>query len=234
MNHEQFLRDFEEFKRQSAIDGRFNPLVEEQNAILNDDADQTIHVSFDYWVHTAWAARKVAELKPYCHADFASYVYFAGIVSAFVPRFWFFDVRPVTLPLAGMNTAHADLTNLKDNASNTYESVSCLHVMEHVGLGRYGDKLDASGDRKAASELSRILAPGGRLLMVLPMNEKPRVHFNAHRFYSMAQVDEMFSGLRRIETDILHGGAVSHNTWPLNDDYTACMVFEKPAKAVSA
>src|SRR2546430_12288402 len=40
-------------------------------------------------------------------------------------------------------------------------SVSCLHVAEHIGLGRYGDAIDPLGTRKAIGELARVLAVDG-------------------------------------------------------------------------
>jgi predicted SAM-dependent methyltransferase len=74
------------------------------------------------------------------------------------------------------------------------KSLSCLHVAEHVGLGRYGDSLDPAGTRKAAAELQRVLAPGGMLLFSLPVG-RPRVCFNGHRVHSPAAIPEMFPEL---------------------------------------
>jgi SAM-dependent methyltransferase len=226
MTQQEYLQQFETFRQQSENDGRFTPRVEDQNAILSDDGDQTIHISWDYWIHTAWAARKLAESKPECHLDFGSYVYFAGLCSAFIPNFKFYDVRPINFPLPGLHCGSADLTALPF-ADNSHESLSCLHVLEHIGLGRYGDKLDASGDRKAAAELSRVIAPGGRLLIVLPMNEKPRVHFNAHRFYSFPQVNELFRGLALIDNLWLFNDRADNRLLPKDVNYTGCLVFTK-------
>ena len=92
---------------------------------------------------------------------------------------------------------------------NSVESLSCMHVMEHVGLGRYGDTVDARGDLRAAGELSRVLKKGGQLLMVLPMNEIPRVVFNAHRLYSYKQVLEMFPSLTVREFSLVPPGNVA-------------------------
>jgi hypothetical protein len=36
-----------------------------------------------------------------------------------------------------------------------------MHVVEHIGLGRYGEPMDEQGDLKAIEELKRVLAPGG-------------------------------------------------------------------------
>jgi hypothetical protein len=70
-----------------------------------------------------------------------------------------------------------------------------MHVLEHVGLGRYGDPVDYDGDLRAAAELMRVLAPGGRLLMVVPLGGVARIQFNAHRIYTHAQIVGMFDEL---------------------------------------
>ena len=70
-----------------------------------------------------------------------------------------------------------------------------MHVVEHVGLGRYGDPLDPDGDLKAMRELARVLAPGGQLLFVVPIG-RPRIQYNAHRIYAYRQVLDGFPGLR--------------------------------------
>ena len=69
-----------------------------------------------------------------------------------------------------------------------------MHVVEHVGLGRYGDPLDPDGDLKAMAELQRVLAAGGSLLFVVPVG-KPKIMFNAHRIYSYEQILSYFNEL---------------------------------------
>lgn len=160
--------------------------------------DRTVKTGFDrhYIYHTAWAARKVAAIKPDFHIDISSLLYFSGIVSAFVPV-KFYDYRPAEVTLPGLESAHADLLSLPfDNTS--VQSLSCMHTVEHVGLGRYGDKMDPDGDLKAISELKRVLAVGGSLLFVVPVGQ-PRIEFNAHRIYSYEQVMEYFAGLELAE-----------------------------------
>ena len=76
--------------------------------------------------------------------------------------------------------------------------MSCLHVAEHIGLGRYGDPLDPAGTRKAAGELQRVLAPGGQLLFSLPVG-RPRVDFNAHRVHDPHRVRALFPELELAE-----------------------------------
>jgi hypothetical protein len=67
-------------------------------------------------------------------------------------------------------------------------------VIEHIGLGRYGEPLDPAGSRKAAAQLVRVLAPGGRLYLSLPVGRE-RTCFNAHRVFDPRTVVEMFAPL---------------------------------------
>lgn len=161
--------------------------------------DATAATAFDrhYVFHTAWASRVISEVRPACHVDIASSLYFVSSVSAFVPT-RFIDFRPADLELSGLISESGTLMQLPF-ADNTVESLSCMHVVEHVGLGRYGDPLDAHGDIKAARELSRVVAPGGTLLFVVPIGGLARIQFNAHRIYTYRQVLGLFPELDLIE-----------------------------------
>ena len=92
--------------------------------------------------------------------------------------------------LDNLETGTADLLALPFEDCSI-PSLSCMHVVEHVGLGRYGDPLDPDGDLKAIAELKRVLSVGGTLLFVVPVG-KPKIMFNAHRIYSFEQVVESF------------------------------------------
>ncbi len=233
MNHQKFRHQFEEFIEQSKRDGRFTPEEKDIFAILDEDTSSTaIHQSFDYLCHTAWAARVLAATKPIRHVDIGSYVYFAGLCSAWVPQFEFYDMRPIDAPLSNLYCGMADLTKLQFS-TNSLASLSCLHSLEHVGLGRYGDKLDSQGDLKAAAELSRVLKPGGLLLMVLPLDSRPRVVFNAHRLYSYEQAVSMFAPLTVKHFTLIHDGQMTADADPslvakgTGCNSTGCFIFTK-------
>jgi SAM-dependent methyltransferase len=132
------------------------------------------------------------EIKPPKHIDISSTLHFCTLVSAFLPV-EFYDFRPAPLKLSNLLCGSADLTSLHFT-TDSIQSLSCMHTVEHVGLGRYGDPLDPDGDLKAMHELQRVLAPGGNLLFVVPVG-KPKIVFNAHRIYSYEMIIESFKGL---------------------------------------
>ncbi len=55
-----------------------------------------------------------------------------------------------------MTTNTANILDLPFKG-NSVESLSCMHVVEHIGLGRYGDPMDPEGDIEAIKELKRVV-----------------------------------------------------------------------------
>jgi SAM-dependent methyltransferase len=157
--------------------------------------DRTANTGFDrhYVYHTAWAARVLAKTRPAKHVDISSSLYFVTGASAFVPM-EFYDFRPADLRLSNLESRFADLMALPFG-DRAVSSLSCMHVVEHIGLGRYGDPLDPDGDLKAMRELQRVVAPSGSLLFVTPVGQ-PCIRFNAHRIYAYEQIRDAFSELR--------------------------------------
>lgn len=178
-----------------------------------------------YFFQDIWAARHVAELSPARHVDVGSRIDWVGFLTSLTDVV-FVDIRPLEAEVDRLTSITANLLDLPF-ADGSVESLSCLHVAEHVGLGRYGDPLDPAGTRKAAAELERVLAPGGQLLFSLPVG-KPRVCFNAHRIHDPAQVPAMFPELELLEfSGIDDAGRFRRDLEPsdLADAVYACGLF---------
>ena len=77
-----------------------------------------------------------------------------------------------------------------------------MHTIEHVGLGRYGDPIDANGYLKASKELARVIKPNGTFIFVAPIG-RALIEFNSHRIYSYEQVIDMFKGLELKEFSMI-------------------------------
>jgi SAM-dependent methyltransferase len=223
----RFVNEFRLFRRKITSD-RFPFLWSDRYPFLDD---RTASTGFDrhYIYHPAWAARVLAQTRPTAHVDIASTVHFCSIVSAFVPV-KFYDYRPADLKLSNLSSEFADLLSLPFQ-NDTIESLSCMHTIEHIGLGRYGDPLDPDGDLKAIAELKRVLAPGGSLLFVVPIG-KPKIVFNAHRIYSYAQITSYFADLDLKEFALVpdRGALVYQATAELADAQNygcGCFWFQK-------
>ncbi len=190
------VKDFFEFKRKDAKH-RFPMRIADLYPVSRGEKTKTTSFDRHYIYHPAWAVRVVKEINPPFHVDISSTLHFCAMLSAFIPV-KFYDYRPAELILDGLETHHADLVHLpfKDKS---IQSLSCMHTIEHVGLGRYGDPIDPEGDVKAINELKRVVAPGGSLLIVVPLGES-RIEYNAHRIYSY----EAMTGLVLDNDFVLH------------------------------
>jgi predicted SAM-dependent methyltransferase len=145
--------------------------------------DRTETTPFDahYFYQPVWMAQHLAQVRPSYHVDIASQINMVNVLSAFVPII-FVDIRPLVTNLQQLSSLSGSLMALPF-ADNSVQSLSCLHVIEHIGLGRYGDPLDPQGSQKAVRELARVLAVGGNLYLSTPVG-RSRVQFNAHRIHT--------------------------------------------------
>jgi SAM-dependent methyltransferase len=166
--------------------------------VLPKVGDRTFEAPYDahYLPQDTWAARRVAELAPGRHVDVGSRVEFACFLTA-VTQVAFVDIRPLEAGIEDLESIAGSVLDLPF-ADRSLPSVSCLHVAEHIGLGRYGDPLDPAGTRKAIAELQRVTAPGGQLLFSLPVG-RPRLCFNAHRVHDPREIAELFDELEVTE-----------------------------------
>lgn len=115
----------------------------------------------------------------------------------------FYDYSAADLRLHNLTCGFADLTQLHIK-SNSISSLSCMHTVEHIGVGRDGDALDTVGDLKTIAELQRVLAKNGNLFFVMPIGAEPLVEFNAHRIYSYDKIISNFKDLK-LESFVLIG-----------------------------
>lgn len=233
LSYLRFVGQYLSFRKLNKVSAtRFTLNLVNVKPYLNDNTAAT---GFDrhYVYHTAWAARIVRILMPATHVDIGSSLYFVGTVSAFIP-IECYDYRPADLRLNEVKGGHADLVALpfKDHS---LDSISCMHVVEHVGLGRYGDPIDPDGDMKSMAELQRVIAPAGSLLFVVPVG-RPRVCFNAHRIYSYEMIREAFSELELVEFSLVPDdpahGLIAHAPAELVAEQSygcGCFWFRRPS-----
>jgi SAM-dependent methyltransferase len=198
--------------------------------IFVDYASEAGIASGQYFHQDLWAARRIYEAKPRAHVDVGSRVDgFVAHVLTFMP-IAVVDIRPLTSDVEGLSFVQGNLTAL-DMPGNSVPSLSSLHAIEHVGLGRYGDALDPDGWKKALRELARVLAPNGHLYLSVPIMDPPRVRFNADRILSpedvLATADNL--NLRLLHFSFARSHGPLHADAPVaQTDFSAeaCGMFE--------
>lgn len=146
-----------------------------------------------YVYMSRWAFAAITKALPLQHVDVGSLISFVAMLSTRVPV-TYVDLRPPQGQFSDVTFMTGDVTALPF-ADGSITSLSCLHVVEHVGLGRYGDVIDVHGTERAIVELGRVLAPGGTLYLALPVGREA-VYFNAHRVTSPRRVCELLPGLK--------------------------------------
>lgn len=109
------------------------------------------------------------------------------------------DIRPLQNITENIVFEQQDfMMPLKDSLKDCTDSLSCLHALEHFGLGRYGDQVDSEGYLKGLQSLSAMLRPGGVLYLSVPIGTQ-RVEFNAHRIFSVKYLLDLFKNDYQIE-----------------------------------
>lgn len=157
---------------------------------LTDDLDQSGTASGAYFHQDLYVAQKIFAAAPRRHLDIASRVDgFVAHVASF-RSIEVIDIRPLDIRLPNITFRQADLMRLPDVLRESADSVSCLHALEHFGLGRYGDPLDADGHSKGFENLAAMVEPGGRLYLSVPIGPQ-RFEFNAHRVFAIRTLLDM-------------------------------------------
>jgi SAM-dependent methyltransferase len=191
---------------------------------LHDRRPNTPFDAHYFWTG-GWAMRRILAQKPASHVDVGSQTLFVNLLSAVVPV-TFVDYRPLDVHVEGLSCRSGDILNLPFQ-DRSVDSLSCLHVAEHIGLGRYGDPLTPDGTRRACAELQRVLAPGGNLYFAVPVG-KERVCFNGCRIHTTETIIAYFNELDVLEFSVVDDGGqyIEHaDRKMVSNSHYACGLF---------
>jgi hypothetical protein len=153
----------------------------------------------DYFHQDLLVARRVFMNAPQTHYDVGSMVNgFVAHVASF-RKIFVLDIRPLQSKVDNIVFEQQDfIVPLKETLKECTDSLSCLHALEHFGLGRYGDPIDYKGYLKGLENLYLMLKPEGKFYFSVPIG-KQRIEFNAHRVFSVKYLLELFNGKFNIE-----------------------------------
>lgn len=171
----RYMRDF--FRFRSGYAGRMELLP-----CLHDWYEEGGTTKSEYFWQDLLVARRIFEAKPEKHVDVGSLVGgFVAHVASF-REIEVFDVRPISRQIPGVTFKQADLMQPVAGMANYCDSLSCLHALEHFGLGRYGDPVDPGGFERGFANMAALLKNDGVFYLSVPVGVE-RVEFNAHRVF---------------------------------------------------
>jgi hypothetical protein len=149
---------------------------------LHDWCEDGGSTTDEYFWQDLHVARKIYLAKPQRHVDVGSRVDgFVAHIATF-REVQVFDIRPMPNLIPGVQFRQADVTRLSETYMDYCDSLSCLHALEHFGLGRYGDPVDPQGYKAGLANMAKMLRSGGVFYLSVPIGRE-RVEFNAHRVF---------------------------------------------------
>ena len=159
--------------------------------ILFDKSDKGGTMTGHYFHMDLLVSQLVFKNQPLKHVDVGSRVDgFVAHVAAFRP-IEIFDIRPIESKVENIKFIQADFMVPDSKLANYADSISCLHAIEHFGLGRYNDPIDVNGHKKGLENMYHVLQKGGKFYFATPMGPL-RVEFNGHRVFSLRYLLDLF------------------------------------------
>lgn len=179
-----FRRDYKKFVSLSKDDNIF---------IINDDfpcikdkylSSGELGAGGHYFWQDIYVAHEIFINNPIKHVDIGSRIDgFIAHLSVF-REIEVFDIRLQNNKMKNVTFKQADLMKIDALFYEYCDSISCLHTLEHFGLGRYGDEIDPIGHLKGFKSITSILKPNGYFYFSVPLGPN-KIEFNAHRIFSL-------------------------------------------------
>lgn len=194
-----FMRSLKSIKAQAAASddsfpfGKLRPMLHDRSAGGGT-------ASGHYFHQDLLVARKLFKASPERHVDVGSRI--DGFVAhvASYRTIDVIDVRPLPKHVPNIRFLQQDLMQpLPERLTACCDSLSCLHALEHFGLGRYGERVDFEGHLIGFGNLAKMLLPGGRLYLSVPIGPQ-RIEFNAHRVFSLDYLLSLLDTDFRVES----------------------------------
>jgi hypothetical protein len=159
--------------------------------ILSDVFKTNGATSGHYFHQDLYVAQQIYSREPIVHFDVGSRIDgFVAHVASF-REIKVVDVRMTNVNIPNMEFYQADFSRpLPPELIGVCDSVSCLHALEHFGLGRYGDAVNINGYETGFENLINMLTKGGILYLSVPVGPQ-RIEFNAHRVFDVKTICNM-------------------------------------------
>ena len=191
----KYFRDYLKFSKLSKIDLIF--------PILGEHKEKSSAVIKHYFNQDLLVASYIYKNNPKKHVDVGSRIDgFVAHVATF-RKIEVFDIRDNNFQFKNIKFKRKDISKIDNGLINYCDSLSCLHTLEHFGLGRYGDQLDPNGHIKGFKNLVKILKTGGTLYISFPISDKNVTYFNSERSFNPKEILKWSNELRLVKFDFI-------------------------------
>jgi hypothetical protein len=179
------------FKKQGKLSSVSFP-VDRLIPCYEDKKDNAGALGVHYFYQDLYVAQRIHQNNPQRHIDIGSSI--AGFVAhvASFREIEVYDIRPLNNPITNVKFKQYDIMQFKEEEKECTDSISCLHALEHFGLGRYGDAICYDGYLSGFLNIYKLLRKDGKFYFSVPLG-KQRVEFHAHRVFSLKYLLELIT-----------------------------------------
>ncbi len=193
-----YLRNYARIRNQACQDAREFPFGK-MYPCVEDRYKESGETPRHYFQQDLLVAQRVFQNRPLKHVDIGSRVDgFIAHVAAF-REIEVLDIRGLECNIRNIRFRRANIMDDQFRLRDYCDSVSCLHALEHFGLGRYGDPVDYHGHVKGLENISCMLKKQGKLYLSVPIGEQ-RIEFDAHRVFSIRYLLDLLDGKYRLDS----------------------------------
>lgn len=195
-----FLKDYKNIKKDIS---KSNFEIYPTHPYLFDKYDKNLKLEYFHF-QDLWAFKTLSKNNIFEFVDIGSNLSFITFASS-ISKIKCIDIRPHKIFLENVDFVIGDIIKLpfKEDSVN---NLSSLSVIEHIGLGRYGDNIDLFGMEKSVKEFERVLKKNGNLIVSFPVGKKNIIEFNAHRICNLEYINQLFKNyIPKNETFIYKG-----------------------------
>jgi hypothetical protein len=180
LNLNKFYKDYKKYKEN--YKGKINI-----QPCLHDWYESAGDISSEYFIQDLHVAQLILNEDPIKHVDVGSRIdgFVANIASS--REIEIFDIRTINKTFKNIVYRQCDIIIGDSKYINYTKSLSCLHSLEHFGLGRYGDPINPNGYISSFENLTKMLQLDGLFYLSVPLGLE-LVEFNANRIFSLTTI----------------------------------------------
>lgn len=231
IDKKKFKSDIKKYVSLCDEDEKFPYKKEFEMPMITEYRTAAAYLDSHYFLQDIWFASKIIKANPPIHHDIGSRVdgFLAHLLSAGV-KVNMIDIRPIDIHLDGLSFTQGDATHLSNIPADSVCSLSSLHVVEHFGLGRFGDEVDPKGWIRGLKEMQRIVKGGGYFYLSFPTGNKNRLCFNGQRVFEYHEAAKVLDEMELIEAAYISNYKVievlinEFNDFSITDDH-ACALY---------